>query len=89
MHLPAGENAEISVLKNLCRYWDEQNIEQSLSASGHMANIIHILHNVRPLSLVLIDELGAGTDPSEGSALSHGYPGRTYSGGEDYCYHPY
>jgi DNA mismatch repair protein MutS2 len=72
MHLPVAEESEISLFEDIyADIGDEQSIEQSLSTfSGHITNIIHLLKNASQKSLVILDELGAGTDPQEGAALA-------------------
>ena len=72
LHIPTQSGSEISLFEEIhADIGDEQSIEQSLSTfSGHITNIIHILQHANSQSLVILDELGAGTDPQEGSALA-------------------
>ena len=70
--IPCDKNSEMAIFDNIyCDIGDEQSISQNLSTfSSHLKNVINIINNVTNNSLVLVDELGSGTDPVEGSSLA-------------------
>ncbi len=71
LHLPVGEGTELPIFKEiLVDIGDQQDLAQSLSTfSGHMTNLVRIVNRAKPEVLVLMDEIGTGTDPREGAAL--------------------
>ncbi len=83
LFLPCADDTQVCLFKDIfCDVGDEQSIEQSLSTfSSHVKSLVEITDNVSSSSLVLIDEIGAGTDPDEGSALAQAVIDKLLSAG--------